>query len=519
MWDRVATEERWVRCSRPFSFYHGLIERYWAGGPSEASAAPMHRVCTLARKMGVRSVVIEDVLGRPDVAAEIAHLEACAAGGEGAVSACAITFLACGVPRDRSLAEVATPSVIGQVVVVTFPLPDGGTRSYVYEAVWRVPGPRAGAEQLLNNHLPVRGELPLALGGAAHRLPGAYFCQQNGISSICSHSAVRTLVRTLTDAEVSVPQLNAMWDYDVELRRVTTKQVGVALGAFGLRCVPYDPSQAPAGREGSWELPALLADSGSASLLVLSDGKVAHVVPVLGHTINSDEWHPIGARMFKKGEEDVSSSSLWTDHLVIHDDLLGPYYCLSKAGLLPGREARLKPRLAMAILPQGVEVSPIQAETSARQILGFLIKSVEEQKFGRGPWWRHLAEIRERRVFRTTLIGRDEYLATLPEGGAAAGRKAQLAAAMPDRMWMAEVSVPNVFLANRAKLGEILLRTSTFPADDDPEAVLETMVGFRLPSLICWPDPDGGPRDFVFGRWPERGHRRIHAPGYHSNWW
>lgn len=514
----MSTEAAWLRCSRPFSFYRDLIERYWAGGPSEASGAPIHRVCTLARKMGARSIVVEDVLGRDDVAEEIAQLEECSAIPDGDVSACAITFLASSVKRDGDFASVAGKAVIGQVVIVTFPI-DGETRSYILEAIWRIPGPRGGAEQLLNNHVPIRRELSITFGGVVHSVPAAYFCQQNGVSTICSHSAVRTLVNTMTGAKVSARWLNELWSYDPEARRVTTLQVAEALREFGLRSVSYDPAKSPDGRDKSWDLPALLADSGSASLLILADGGTEHVIPVLGHTINSDEWHPIGAKLFKKGQEDVSSSSLWTDHLVVHDDMLGPYYCLSKAGLLPGRDAPVKPKLAMAILPAGVHVSPIQAEDFARQILGILIKEVEAESFGRGRWWRHLADCRERRVFRTTLISRTDYLSTLPERPTATEKKALLAASLPERMWMAEISVPNVFLANKAKLGEILLSTSTFPTDEDEEAVLETMVGFRLPSLISYRDPEGDASQFIVSRWSEQGYRAIHAPGHHPNWW
>jgi len=85
-------------------------------------------------------------------------------------------------------------------------------------------------------------------------------------------------------------------------------------------------------------------------------------------------------------------------------------------------------------------------------------------------------------------------------------------------MWMSEISVPNLFLANRAKLGEILINPHAFPSDDNPETILEAMIGFRLPSILGWPDPaeDGM---FLVGRWPESAHRPIFAPGHHTNWW
>lgn len=287
VWNSVKTEGRWIRCVPPYSFYHDLIGRYWAGGPSEEAGAPIHRVCTLARKMGARSLVVEDVLDRVDVAEEIAHLVEWAQTEEGIVSACAITFLSSGTRRDHEFSAVRTSSIIGQVTLVTFPSAQG-PRTYVYEAIFRLPGKGASNEQLLNNHVPVARELTVATRDVEHRLQAAYFCQQNGVTSICAHSAVRTLVRTLTSKPISVPMLNGMWNYDPAARTVLTTQVETALRHFGLRPVAYDLQhrQDPQPDSG-WDLLALLADSASPSLLVLSGKAVDHIVPVLGHTVNS----------------------------------------------------------------------------------------------------------------------------------------------------------------------------------------------------------------------------------------
>ncbi|MYM00200.1 hypothetical protein GR702_20825 [Novosphingobium sp. FGD1] len=476
----------------------------------------------MVRKMGARSIVVEDVLERSDILEELGHLEASSDLTGGDVTACAVTFLRCGVRRDRDANRIESNAVIGQVTIITFPTAEG-KRSYVFEAILRLPGSQYGTEPLLNNHVPISSELALSFMGVTHTIPSSYFCQQNGLTSICPHSAVRTLIRTMTSRSVSVPQLNESWRYDPRTRKVTTVQVGHALREFGdLRAIPYDPGKSwkPNLSEG-WELPALLADSGSASLLVLSDGHTDHVIPVLGHTINSDEWHPIGTQLHKKGQTTVSSSSLWTDHLVMHDDMLGPYFCLSKAGLLPAKDAPLKPRLAIAILPEGVKVSPTQAEDFARQILGLLIREIAPTGFGQGRWWKHLSELRERQVFRTTLITRDEYIATLPDTTHTGQAKEVLAQKLPETMWMSEISVPNLFIGNRSKLGEVLVRADQFPPDTgaDPLAVLNSLAGFRLPSIISWPVGIDGDLSFEMMRWPEREHRPIYAPKHHRNWW
>jgi hypothetical protein len=496
-----------------------LIGKYWAGGSSEAHGSPVHRVCTLARKMGVRSVVIEDGLARADVVEEIGHLEEWAQVDHGDVTARTFTFLSSGVRRKRDFAGVRSASVIGQMTVITFPLAQG-PRSYVYEAILRLPGRNAGTEQLLNNHVSVAGELRLSLAGIEHGLVGSYFCQQNGVTSICAHCAVRTLIRSLTPSAVSTQKLNKLWDYSPDTRSVTTAQVTYALRQFGMSPMAYDLRQKMPGQDAGWDVPALLSEAASPCLLVLGGGAVDHIVPVLGHTMNSDEWHPIGTTLHVTGEETVSSSSLWIDHLVIHDDTLGPYYCLSKAGMSLARESKLAPKLAIAILPPRVLVSPYQAEDFARQILRLLIDRLDPIDIGKGHWWRHLVDGRERRVFRTVLIERDRYLATLGDGNDRDWVKARLAAVLPERMWMSEISVPNLFLANRSKLGEILVSPEAFPDGDGPGAILSAMVGFRLPSIIGWTDPDEEANATISAaKWPEITHGPIFAPGRHSNCW
>jgi hypothetical protein len=514
----VETRERWLSCSpSSFSFYKDLIGKYWAGGPSEAHGAPIHRICTLSRKMGVASVVIEDGLKRPEVAEEIAHLEEWAQVADGEVTARTFTFLFSGKRAKRDYAGIRQGAVMGQATIITFPMADG-PRSYVYESIFRVPGKKSGSEQLLNNHVTVTGNFSISVGGAQHEVCGSYFCQQNGVTSICAHSAVRTLVRSLTNSLVTVPELNRMWNYSPETRSGTTDQVVQALSHFGMSPVRYNLKRNAVGPDAGWDLPALLADSASPSLLILAGNAVDHVVPILGHTMNSDEWHPIGTTLHVDGTETVSSSSMWTDHLVIHDDLLGPYYCLSKAGLMNARESRLEPKLVIAVLPPNVLVSPSQAEDFARQILHLLMEDLDPIELNKGRWWQHLLDGRERRVFRTTLIDRSDYLATLPDSDDHFWIKRELLAILPERMWMSEISVPNLFLANRAKLGEILVSTDAFPSDADPATILEAMIGFRLPSMIGWADP-GEDGIYSVAEWPESAHRPIHAPSHHANWW
>lgn len=532
MWTRNPTRPAWRACRQPYSFYHDFIEKYWAGGPSEASAAPIHRLCTLARKMGATSFIVDDCLTRPDVAEEIAHLESLMTCG-GVVTASTITFLAKGKRRDRDAGKITSADVIGQICIITFPC-EKARKSYIYEAIFRLPCKGLANEQLLNNHVPISSQHEITLRGVTHRFAASYFCQQNGISSICAHSAVRTLVRTLKGQHVATCELNSFWKYDPDTRPVSTDKVEAALRHYGFRPVLYDlttsartVSDYPP--DNVWGLLTLLADSGSPCLLTLSEGEPAdHVVPILGHTFNSDEWHPLGTTLHRQGEDTISSSHLWIDHLVIHDDMLGPYFCLSRAGLFAGQnKKKLTPQLVIAMLPDQVEVSPAQAEDFARQVLSRVLTIVQASALGGGKWWDYLMTMHERRVFRTTLIEREEYLASLARKPDEVGgqqddaRRAildRMAASLPERMWMCEITLPNLLLANRAKLGEFIIDAREFPSERDD--LLSCLRAVRLPSMIAWRESqENGQSQLVGTEWDVTGHTPIHAPHHHSNWW
>lgn len=522
MWTRRQTDDDRQPCRQPYSFYHDFMGEFWQGGPSEALGACMHRMCTLGRKMEVQSFLVEDGLARTDVAEEIAHLEErCEPVRDGWVSAAVVTFLR--APAERPVSVLAEPDFIGQMCIISFKGPKGPT-SYIYEAVFRVPG-KSKRDQLLNNHISLKCRLSFIVGTRRVRLLAAYFCQQNGITSICAHSAVRMLVRTRTGTHASTPSLNALWGFDRATSAVTSVQVQDALRRRGLNVATFDLSSIPKtlsteASDNVWGLLALLADSGSPSLLMFSSKEGAdHVVTLLGHTVNTDEWHPLGEVLHVNGEEHISSNSSWIDHLVIHDDMLGPYYCLSRSVLFPSRDERgLEPSLVITVLPDRAKLSPKLADTIGREVMSALIGQLAKDPRPQGRWWDFLRKSFERRIFRTTLIDSATYADMLLKGQridkVSKSNASRLTKALPELMWMVELSLPNLFLANRAKLGEVLIDATAEVSDDDSAW---PVCAFRLPSVIGW-DAEGEGR-FRIAPWPQEGHTPMYAPTQHGNQW
>ncbi|RYG40228.1 hypothetical protein EON79_22965, partial [bacterium] len=149
-------------------------------------------MCTLARKMGVRSLVVEDAGDRPEIVQEITHLAEFTGAEDGEWQASSVTFLRSEAPAYGEGGVPDAADVIGQVVIVSFPNGEG-ERSYVFEAVMRLCATRDGT-LLLNNHVHLDRRQSIEVAGGRIDVAGSYFCQQNGVTSLCGHTAVRTLI-------------------------------------------------------------------------------------------------------------------------------------------------------------------------------------------------------------------------------------------------------------------------------------------------------------------------------------
>jgi hypothetical protein len=87
---------------------------------------------------------------------------------------------------------------------------------------------------------------------------------------------------------------------------------------------------------------------------------------------------------------------------------------------------------------------------------------------------------------RTTLAQRASYLTELKEQKVKADLPGQdfydlFGRLLPDRFWITEISVPELFTANRAKIGEIVV---------DP--VRRAIISVRLPNMFLIQNPATG---------------------------
>jgi hypothetical protein len=500
--------QKWVReTTKPevitgaFSLYFDVIDRFWAGGADEERAAPLNRICTMARKMGVAAVIIEDVLDREDVVREIEAINR-KLFTAGTVAALSVSFLRS--PPSSGQAVGHPDHMIGQVVIITYPSRSGPT-SYVFEAIMRVPARwEEGREiALINRCVPKAQTFERAVGGCCYTITGAYYCQENGFNRDNVQAAVRIAIRSIEGTS----------SHDDDKLSTSRQSRGIAdiivktlrKRGYGYNLYEIDEKTSA---DDIWIALCSFIESGNPPLLVVSErGQDDRIIPVLGYTLNTDEWHPSGSMMESKKTTNWLSSSQWIDHVVVHDTCLGPYFCMSRAWLAEaigrGRKIGMRPRLVIApIWTPKVKVSPVFAEQLAGQYLNVWVARVEQVSAGTGRWWQYLRDNGKYAVLRTTFISSQDYQIHLQNlddkiqssvepvptwispGEGAQGSFESFMESLPANFWICEISLPQLYVGNRRKLGEVLI-------DSTKRDLKSGFLGLRLPSRAVWRGGNG----------------------------
>ena len=345
MWTSLTTVESCHPCEPPFSFFFDLVGTHWKS--TSSNPITLHRICTLARKQGASSVVIESALSRADIREEIDLLDEYLGGG-GAAEAVAMAFFS-GQNDPVQIADMPVDALLAHVVLINYRAPGSAefTDSYIYEAVAVPPALRTSNGEplrLLNNFICADGEFRRTVRGREFVLHGIYYAQQNGKTHVCAHACLRMALNSigLCDPPISSRVIN-------ERLGLKPPFAGLSLGQMADVINGIEGVKASVVACENLALPnfltilAAIVESGHVALLAFKTGigenrdageSVDHVVTVFGHTRNSDEWHPEAIPAYSGPQSTpYYPSSFWIDHFLIHDDNFGPYFAFSSRAL------------------------------------------------------------------------------------------------------------------------------------------------------------------------------------------
>ena len=363
MKDAFAKEQKLLKsCQAPFSFYQ-LVEDLWHP-KSNIRSDPMKRLCTLMRKMGVNSFIREELELNKELLEE-RNMAIQRYNQNVILTATRLTFFESLPPSSKwdNPEELLDDHLLGYAVIATLELPGDKYTTYLLESVVRPPSiwirdaeDRISIEPITNYYVHNRKIFETNIGtkenSRTFTLTGSFFTQQNNITHVCAHAALRMAINsssTLATEKLTNQRINEILGIDFsnpekcvghidgdppgtkegleiqELEAVVHRLEGRTISADFVQntAVEYDQFIYPFVESAC---PVILGIEGRN---FHSSSIISHAVSVLGHTLNSDRWEP-EARPGYGGlqAQPYIPATGWIGHYIINDDNFGMYLTL-----------------------------------------------------------------------------------------------------------------------------------------------------------------------------------------------
>jgi len=348
----------------------------------------------------------------------------------------------------------------------------------------------------------------LRVGGYRFEMLTSLYCQQNEFASICAHSTLKATVFHGGAREVVPPSDDTL--SSIARRYAPSKswrpEHGFSEAQCREICKAYDSDLIVVDFENNvhsnispYELAYLFVEAELPTVILFRPSPDQedpyHLVPVIGHTLNLDEWFPFAMAQYPEiplhaknsWSQGFLSSSEWVSHLLVHDDLLGPYYCVNPNALTrhahPQESYVGRACAVWAVVPKGyaTNLTPAVAQENGF----FYFENLWERALEHAPepWKSRLTRRwstagRDGRstnlVLRTTRVTKESYVAHLRAMSGHAGEVAYVTStteravrkAMSESRdhWMVEFTLPELYTGNLRKIGEVVFPLS-FGAD------------------------------------------------------
>jgi hypothetical protein len=327
--------------------------------------------------------------------------------------------------------------------------------------------------------------------GRDFSLRGIYYAQQNRTTHVCAHACLRMALNSVVESTnlVTNAEINRTLGIQPPFRGLSLGQMKAVIDGTGRVTASIVDCNGLA-HSNFMTILAAIVESGHVALLVFKTGNseeteeenIDHVVTIFGHTLNSDEWHPEAIPAYSgPPSTPYYPSSFWIDHLLIHDDNLGPYFAFSSRAL--ELDERVTATWIVALHPIWPATRPDYAEAAAATLLANLLPSLAP--LGQGRWFELMTRKQLCYVLRTVLIERERYAEHLGTSSSHDNTRltseeiSLLCNDLPDWFWMVEVSLPQLYSGNRSKLGDVLIDVLNVPASNDQST---SLLALRLPS-------------------------------------
>lgn len=492
------------RCDANYSFYFDLIIKELWGTMAKANQddgrSTIHRICTLARKMRVQSLICETLESNEEISQE-AEAYAKWLGRSVTASAKRVTFFS-KYPENGNICSLTNEDILGYAVIISLQSDSKSPPlTYILESVIRPPRVQLGessSHSVTNYYVHCFRDFTTTVGSGAGRksftFPGTFFCQQNGSTHVCGHAAIRTAINSypgFTDAKLTNNRINELLGINhvetklhpdgLQVSKMIdlVKELGFQPHVGEFRMKPHINYE---------EFIYPIIESACPVILNIANQNISHVVTILGHTLNSDRWAEAFHGYRKMGTvrtPSYISASAWTDHFIQSDDNFGMYVTLPvdqiKNILIPKYNPHLYAAIGLGIMPRTVTGFGDRAERVS-QGLATAVLSVLQDNLSDIPnpsrWIPMLIKHKEegRIVLRTLHSKREDYISQLStsndevSGKLSESSKLAIERILPNEFWVTEISLPDIFSGNKHKLGDIVTRSDLTDNNSDEKS-------------------------------------------------
>lgn len=453
--------------------------------------AALHRLFSLMRKMGAKALVTEQLRGdQPELKEETEAISKYAPSCVDSASWWRLSFFSSSFASRAEIPFQPFDSLLAYAVILKFKAPDDTNKCILWESVVRVPC-------LLNNYIHCAGFFQTLVAGHRFEIYGSFFCQQNGYSTCCVHAALRMLLSNYAwpiPQRISYEDINKRLGYDHATKPVPAgglkdEDIYRALVSFaGISADGIDVS----GEDLLTDYIYSYVESGIPVLFLFSvPNSPGHIVPLIGHTLNTDIW--VSWPYFANYA--AVKNTGWVDHCIVNDDNLGMYLCLPQEFLKPEN------CYAIAIGPEKVALRPRFADLTAKLLLENTLMKIPPDA-DLSYWLKEVVAATRAQgasvVLRTFLISKSSYLTHLAgmrdndgEGLVTVHLEA-MSSRLPESFWISELTLPDLYTANRHKVGEVLIsKDKSIGEDTLAKDTWEALIGARFPGFMLFKNQDG----------------------------
>lgn len=397
------------------------------------------------------------------------------------------------VDNVKNISALNSDQLLGYAILLHEIVPeDGVDRWHVYEAVFR-------NYPHEHNYIPRNTTHSVEICDSEFEIDGELYCQQNDLNKTCAHVALETLL-SKNMIDVSPPSYS---DLNEIIRRDSNhnpmdglgpQQFRLILDELGFNYFDIDFEQNPSLRNKIPYQRIIYSgmESGFGTLLGFDLDRqaddVRHIIPVFGHTFNKDTFVPNAELSYFKVGPDTRyhPSENWMSSFIGHDDNFGPNYCIPR-NYLPKENVDY----VLTILPNKVKENALRAELYGLEVYYDLLTYIEKNLSTESNRWIERIQRRYKAqdfVLRTINVSLEEYIEYLRTTEDVESNSERLDVvelveeiqSVCERGWLVEVSIPNLFSAEKKKVGEIIINAEQSLDLRDPSSKFEPFLLARM---------------------------------------